>query len=122
MKIALIAAAGTAIGAAVGGEAGAAAGFNATANNYLSTADLRNRRQAVADCNGNSACVAALQRVSQETTLANNAKVLDACMGSGGDCSGAITKAQQDRSDLQVYRDAYWRQRSCLNSWLWIAA
>jgi len=106
LKTALIAAAGTAIGAAVGGEAGAAAGFNATANNYLSTADLRNRRQAVADCNGNSACVAAVQRVSQETTLANNAKVLDACMGSGGDCSGAITKAQQDRSDLQVYRDA----------------
>ncbi|MCZ2497472.1 hypothetical protein GN316_11945 [Xylophilus sp. Kf1] len=38
--------------------------------------------------------------------MANNDKVLDACMVSGGDCSGAITRAQQDRRDLQAYREA----------------
>ena len=112
VKTALVAAAGTAIGMAVGGEAGAAAGFNATANNYLSGTDLRNRRQAVADCNGSSSCVTAIQRVSQETTLANNARVLDACQGSGGDCGSAIGKAQQDRADLQAYRQGLVTEQS----------
>ena len=50
LKTALVAAAGTVIGAA--------AGFNATANNYLTSTDLRNREQKIKGCqaNGDTAC------------------------------------------------------------------
>ena len=50
--------------------------------------------------------------MSQETSLANNAKVLDACQTKGGDCGNAITKAQQDRADLENYRDALTVQKN----------
>ena len=48
LKQALVLAAGTAVGAVTGGTAGAATAFNATANNYLSATDLRNRDQRLA--------------------------------------------------------------------------
>ena len=48
LKQALVLAAGTVVGSATGGSAGAATAFNATANNYLSSTDLKNRDQRLA--------------------------------------------------------------------------
>jgi hypothetical protein len=58
VKQMLATAAGAAIGAAVGGEYGAASGLNATANNYLTAADLRSKHQKLKDCEakGDPAC------------------------------------------------------------------
>jgi hypothetical protein len=45
------------------------------------------------------------------TSLANNAKVLDACQNGKGDCGNAIQQAERDRTDLQQYEAALTQQQ-----------
>ncbi|MEJ8827508.1 hypothetical protein WKW80_36965, partial [Variovorax humicola] len=91
VKQTLVELAGAAIGAAVGGSAGAASGYSATVNNYLTVADLTGNKGTKKD--------------QQTQSLANNAKVEDACLaGNGGACGKAIAQAASDIGDLRDYR------------------
>ncbi|QHI99285.1 filamentous hemagglutinin N-terminal domain-containing protein [Xylophilus rhododendri] len=90
VKNALVAAAGTAIGAAAGGAAGAAGGFNATTNNYLTTADLAKHDPV---------------KERQARSLENNAAAEDACLtGNATTCGGALAKVAADITDLKDYQ------------------
>ncbi|QHE87462.1 hemagglutinin repeat-containing protein [Hydrogenophaga sp. BPS33] len=70
IKQALVQAAGATVGAAVGGSAGMASGLTATAQNYLSAADLRSKHQKLSACRsaGDAACEI---RVLKEYELKN---------------------------------------------------
>jgi filamentous hemagglutinin len=91
LKQTLVAVAGAAVGAATGGAAGAASGVNATVNNYLTVADLTGKQGTKKD--------------QQTRSMANNAKVEDACLsGTSEACGKAVAKAADDMADLRSYR------------------
>ena len=81
LKQALVLAAGTAVGAATGGTAGAATAFNATANNYLTHAQLQSKQQQLAACK-DDACrknvTSTWDKVSQSANSRTEDKVLQA--------------------------------------------
>ncbi|MGY0195826.1 hemagglutinin repeat-containing protein [Leptothrix sp. BB-4] len=97
LKQALVLAAGTAVGAATGGTAGAATAFNATANNYLTHAQLQSKQQQLAACTSD-ACrknvTNTWDKVSQSANIRTEDKVLQ------GSESANLKTMEQLSSDM----------------------
>ncbi|WP_245965577.1 hemagglutinin repeat-containing protein [Pseudorhodoferax soli] len=94
LKEVVVLAVGTAVGALAGGTVGATAGMNETANNYLTSADLRNRHQRLKACQdaGDSMCEVQALREYELKSAVNSALI---------DRNSVLTK-----SSLEVIRTA----------------
>lgn len=109
VKQILVELAGAAVGAAVGGSAGAASGFAATVNNYLTVADLTGKTKELPPGSN--------KEKQQEQSLANNAKVEEACIAKNAEaCGKAIAQTASDINDLRDYRGQLIAERQCERS------
>ena len=104
LKQALVLAAGTVVGSATGGSAGAATAFNATANNYLTHAQLQSKQQQLAACK-TDVCKKEITSTWDKVSQAANSRVEEKVLQSSESTNlKTMEQLSADMSGLAQYK------------------